>query len=384
MFELANRLNKIPPYLFAELDRLKQEIQNKGVDVIDLGVGDPDIPTPKPIIEIAKRALEKKENHRYPSYKGMLSFRKAVGSWYKRRFNVTLDAETEIVTLIGSKEGIAHLPLAFVNDGDVTLVPSPAYPVYAPATYFAGGTAYAMPLLEENDFLPVLDDIPENILKKTKIMFLNYPNNPTSACATKDFYKDVVSLAKTYNFIVASDNAYSELYFDNKKPISFLEIEGAKEIGVEFHSLSKTFNMTGWRIGFVVGNDKVIEGLGKVKTNIDSGVFQAVQEAGEKALNHEEEITPAIRDIYEERRNLVNEYLKKLGFPYKKPEATFYFWIKIDRDSASFSKFLLEKCGVVVTPGVGFGKEGEGYMRLSITQSKERLKEAMERISNAL
>jgi LL-diaminopimelate aminotransferase len=229
-----------------------------------------------------------------------------------------------------------------------------------------------------------LDDIPENILKKTKIMFLNYPNNPTSACATKDFYKDVVSLAKTYNFMVASDNAYSELYFDNKKPISFLEIEGAKEIGVEFHSLSKTFNMTGWRIGFVVGNDEVIEGLGKVKTNIDSGVFQAVQEAGEKALNHEEEITPAIRGIYEERRTLVNEYLKKLGFSYKKPEATFYFWIKIDKDSASFAKFLLEKCGVVVTPGIGFGKEGEGYIRLSITQDKERLKEAMKRISNAL
>jgi LL-diaminopimelate aminotransferase len=384
MFELANRLNKIPPYLFAELDRLKQEIQNKGVDIIDLGVGDPDIPTPKPIIEVVKKALEKKENHRYPTYKGTLSFRKAVGLWYKKRFNVRLDAETEILTLIGSKEGIAHLPLAFVNNGDVTLVPSLAYPVYAPATYFAGGTPYAMPLLEENDFLPVLDDIPENILKKTKIMFLNYPNNPTSACATKDFYKDVVSLAKTYNFMVASDNAYSELYFDNKKPISFLEIEGAKEIGVEFHSLSKTFNMTGWRIGFVVGNDEVIEGLGKVKTNIDSGVFQAVQEAGEKALNHEEEITPAIRGIYEERRTLVNEYLKKLGFSYKKPEATFYFWIKIDKDSASFAKFLLEKCGVVVTPGIGFGKEGEGYIRLSITQDKERLKEAMKRISNAL
>ncbi|MCD6132953.1 MAG: LL-diaminopimelate aminotransferase [Deltaproteobacteria bacterium] len=384
MFEVAHRLKEIPPYLFAELDRLKQEIQNKGVDVIDLGVGDPDIPTPKPIIEIAKRALEERENHRYPTYKGMLSFRRAVASWYKRRFNVELDAETEILTLIGSKEGIAHLPLAFVNNGDIVLVPSPAYPVYAPATYFAGGTPYTMPLLEENDFLPALGDIPEDILGKTKIMFLNYPNNPTSACATEDFYKDVVSLAKTHNFIVAGDNAYSELYFDNKKPISFLEIEGAKEVGVEFHSLSKTFNMTGWRIGFTVGNSEIIEGLGRVKTNIDSGVFQAVQEAGREALNHEEEITPAIRGIYEERRDLVDEYLKKLGFSYRKPEATFYFWIKVGKDSTSFAKSLLERCGVVVTPGVGFGKEGEGYIRLSITQNKERLKEAMERISYAL
>jgi len=384
MFEVAHRLKKIPPYLFAELDRLKQEIQNKGVDVIDLGVGDPDIPTPKPIIEIAKRALEKRENHRYPTYKGMLSFRRAAASWYKRRFNVELDAETEILTLIGSKEGIAHLPLAFVNNGDIVLVPSPAYPVYAPATYFAGGTPYTMPLLEENDFLPALGDIPEDILGKTKIMFLNYPNNPTSACATEDFYKDVVSLAKTHNFIVAGDNAYSELYFDNKKPISFLEIEGAKEVGVEFHSLSKTFNMTGWRIGFTVGNSEIIEGLGRVKTNIDSGVFQAVQEAGREALNHEEEITPAIRGIYEERRDLVDEYLKKLGFSYRKPEATFYFWIKVGKDSTSFAKSLLERCGVVVTPGVGFGKEGEGYIRLSITQNKEKLKEAMERISYAL
>ncbi len=384
MFEVAHRLKKIPPYLFAELDRLKQEIQNKGVDVIDLGVGDPDIPTPKPIIEIAKRALKERENHRYPTYKGMLSFRRAVASWYKRRFNVELDAETEILTLIGSKEGIAHLPLAFVNNGDIVLVPSPAYPVYAPATYLAGGTPYTMPLLEENDFLPALGDIPEDILRKTKIMFLNYPNNPTSACATEDFYKDVVSLAKTHNFIVAGDNAYSELYFDNKKPISFLEIEGAKEVGVEFHSLSKTFNMTGWRIGFTVGNSEIIEGLGRVKTNIDSGVFQAVQEAGREALNHEEEITPAIRGIYEERRDLVDEYLKKLGFSYRKPKATFYFWIKVGKDSTSFAKSLLERCGVVVTPGVGFGKEGEGYIRLSITQSKEKLKEAMERISYAL
>ncbi len=384
MVELSQRIKRLPPYLFAEIDRLKEEVMAKGVDVIDLGVGDPDIPTPKEIVEVAKKAIEKPENHRYPSYVGMLEFRIAVANWYKRRFNVDLDPNTEVLSLIGSKEGIAHMPLAYINPGDVALVPDPGYPVYPVAVMFAGGEAYKMPLLKENGFLPDLDAIDKDILKKAKLMFVGYPNNPTSAVATESFYKKVVELAEKYDFIVASDNAYSEICYDGYKPISFLEVEGAKDVGIEFHSLSKTFNMTGWRIGFAVGNKDVIAALGKVKTNIDSGIFQAIQEAGKYALDHAEELNGKIRGIFQDRRDQMAEALTKAGFEFEKPLATFYFWVKVPDgySSAEFTKKLLQEKGIVVTPGNGFGNSGEGYFRISITNP--RIEEAVERIKSVV
>ena len=383
MVELASRIKQLPPYLFAEIDRLKEEVIKRGVDVIDLGVGDPDIPTPNEIVEVAKKALEKPENHRYPSYVGMYEFRRAVSDWYKRRFGVELDPDTEVVSLIGSKEGIAHLPLAYIESGDYALVPDPGYPVYPVAVMFAGGEVYKMPLLEENGFLPRLDAIDRDVLKKTKLMYIGYPNNPTSAVATYEFYRKVVELAKEFDFIVASDNAYSEVSFDGYKPISFLEVEGAKEVGIEFHSLSKTFNMTGWRIGFAVGNKDVIAALGKVKTNIDSGIFQAVQEAGIYALDNAERLNGKIMEIFQKRRDRMAEALKRAGFEFKKPLATFYFWVKVPEGftSAEFTKKLLQEKGIVVTPGNGFGDAGEGYFRISITNG--RIEEAVRRIEDA-
>lgn len=384
MVEVSERIKMLPPYLFAEIDRLKDKIVAKGVDVIDLGVGDPDIPTPIEIVKVAKRALEKPENHRYPSYIGMYEFRRAVAEWYKRRFDVDLDPNAEVVSLIGSKEGIAHLPLAYINAGDYALVPDPGYPVYPTAVIFAGGLVHKMPLLEENGFLPDLDSVDEDVLKKTKLMYIGYPNNPTSAVADEDFYKKVIELAKEFDFIVASDNAYSEICYDGYKPLSFLEVEGAKDVGIEFHSLSKTFNMTGWRIGFAVGNKDIISALGKVKTNVDSGIFQAIQEAGTFALNYSEKLNSSIRDIFQKRRDQMAEALEKAGFKFKKPLATFYFWVKVPEDFSSkeFAIKLLEEKGIVVTPGNGFGDAGEGYFRISITNP--RIEEAVERIKSAV
>ena len=383
-FPFAERLRQLPPYLFAELDRLKEETIAKGVDVIDLGVGDPDIPTPSHIVEKLKKAAERPENHRYPSYVGMLSFRQAVAKWYKWRFGIELNPKKEVLTLIGSKEGIAHLPLAFINPGDIVLVPTPAYPVYHIGTIFAGGKPYFMPLLEENGFLPDLDKIPSDIARKAKIMFLNYPNNPTAAVAETDFFEKVVAFARKYEIMVCHDAAYTELYYDNYKPISFLNIPGAKDVGIEFHSLSKTYNMTGWRIGFAVGNEKIISGLGKIKSNVDSGVFQAIQEAGITALESDESIVEKNRKIYQERRDLMANGLKKLGFKLDIPKATFYLWVKVPEgySSEKFCQLLLTQAGIVVTPGHGFGEPGEGYFRIALTVSIQRLKEALKRLEN--
>ncbi len=380
--EFADRIRNLPPYLFATIDKMKQEAISKGVDLIDLSIGDPDIPTPNHIVEAMKRAVEKSEHHRYPSYEGMYSYRMAVAKWYEQRFNVSLDPKTEVLSLIGSKEGIGHIPLAFINPGDVVLVPSPGYPVYPIGTIFAGGQSYIMPLREENGFLPDFKEIPEDVLKRAKLMFLNYPNNPTSAIATENFYKEAIDLAIKYNIIICHDAAYSEIYYDEEKPLSFLQIPGAKEVGIEFHSLSKTYNMTGWRIGFAVGNREVISGLGKVKTNLDSGVFQAIQEASITALQTEDTLLSKIRKIYQERRDALYEGIIKIGLKAKKPKATFYLWAKVPSnfDSTTFIAHLLEKAGVLGTPGVGFGSPGEGYIRFALTQSVERIKEAVERI----
>ncbi len=382
MFEKAERLKKLPPYLFKELDRKRDEAISKGVDVIDLGVGDPDLPTPEPVVEEMKRAVQDSKNHRYPSYVGMIEFRKAVAEWYKNRFGVSLDPENEVLSLIGSKEGIAHFPLAFVNPGDIVLVPTPAYPVYNISTIFAGGTSFFMPLLEENHFLPDLSSIPTQIAEKAKIMFINYPNNPTSAVADKDFFKEVVEFAKKYGIIVCHDAAYTEISFDGYVPPSILEVDGAKDVAVEFHSLSKTYNMTGWRIGFAVGNAELISALGAVKSNIDSGVFQAVQIAAIRALRLDRSWVKETVDIYKKRRDLLVEALNNIGLKVKPPKATFYLWIKVPEgySSEGFASKLLDEAGIVVTPGNGFGEPGEGYIRISLTQKDERLKEAVDRI----
>jgi LL-diaminopimelate aminotransferase len=384
--ELANRVKNLPPYLFAAIDRMKQEAVKKGVDLIDLSVGDPDIPTPGHIVQRMKKAVENPAHHRYPSYEGMLSFRHAVADWYKKRFSVTLDPKSEVLSLIGSKEGIGHVPLAFVNPGDTVLVPSPGYPVYPVATLFAGGNSHVMPLLEKNSYLPDFKSIPKSVLKKSKLMFVNYPNNPTSAVAGRNFYKEVVDFAARNNIIVCHDAAYSEIYYDNKKPLSFLQIPGAKDVGVEFHSLSKTYNMTGWRIGVAVGNANVLFGLGKIKTNLDSGVFQAIQEASIEALNTKETVLENIRDTFQERRDILYSGLKTLGFELQKPKATFYLWTKVPKGftSSGFVTHLLENAGVLGTPGNGFGAPGEGYIRFALTVPAKRMKEAVERIAKAL
>ena len=384
--QLADRVNSLPPYLFASIDSMKQEAVSKGVDLIDLSIGDPDLPTPGHIIDAMKSAVDNPEHHRYPSYEGMLLFREAVAGWYGNRFNVDLDLKTEVISLIGSKEGIGHIPLAFINPGDVVLVPSPGYPVYPVGTVFAGGEPYLMPLMEENGFLPDLGVIPASVCKRAKLMFLNYPNNPTAAVCHRDFFERAISFAETNDIIICHDAAYSEIYYDGKRPLSFLALDGAKEVGIEFHSLSKTYNMTGWRIGFAVGNRNVIAGLGKIKTNLDSGVFQAIQEAGVAALRTSENILSGIRNTYQERRDILFDGLTGLGFQLDRPEATFYIWAKVPSgfDSTAFAAHLLEKTGVLGTPGVGFGAPGEGYIRFALTQPSERIEEAIERIKNVL
>jgi LL-diaminopimelate aminotransferase len=380
--EKAKRIEQIPPYLFAEIDKKKEEMKKKGMDLIDLGIGDPDLPTPQLIIERLKKAAEDPQNHRYPSYEGMIQFRQAVARWYERRFHISFDPRTEVLTLIGSKEGIAHIPLAFVNPGDYVLVPSPGYPVYRVSTLFAGGTPYFLPLLKENGFLPKFSEIPRGVAEKSKLLFINYPNNPTSAIAERPFFEEVIAFARRYGIIVCHDAAYSELAFDGYRPLSFFEVEGAKEVGIEFHSLSKTFNMTGWRIGFAVGNAEIISGLRRIKTNIDSGLFQAIQEAGIEALDHFDTPLPEIIRIYERRRDVMVKGLRDIGLDVERPKATFYLWIRIPRGftSSQFSTLLLENAGIVATPGNGFGEAGEGYIRMALTVNEKRLEEAIERL----
>ena len=380
--EKAERLKRLPPYLFKEIDRQKEQVRAKGIDIIDLGVGDPDIPTPPHIIEALKKAAEDPANHKYPSYSGMDAFNGAVARWYKRRFDVDLDPGNEVVTLIGSKEGIAHIPLAFIDHGDVALVASPGYPVYHIGTQFAGGESYFMDLVKENQFLPDLKAISPDAAKRAKIMFINYPNNPTAAVATREFFEEVVAFAEEHNVIVCHDAAYSEMAFDGYKPMSFLEIDGSRSVGIEFHSLSKTYNMTGWRIGFAVGCADVISALGQVKSNIDSGAFQAVQLAGITALEGDQACVEEMQRTYAERRDLLAEGLEAVGLSVEKPRATFYMWVEVPQgySSADFASKLLTQAGIVTTPGNGFGAAGEGYVRMALTVDRERISEAVDRI----
>ena len=365
------------------MDKAKRKARAEGRDIIDLGVGDPDQPTPEHIIEALYQAAQDPVNHRYALDQGMPALRRAIEGWYKRRFNINLNPDREILPLIGSKEGIAHFPLVFLNEGDYSLVPDPCYPPYKGGTILAGGKPYSLPLRESNDFLPDLKKIPANILRKAKLIYINYPNNPTSATAEKDFYRAVAEFARKNKIIVISDLAYSEVSYDGYRPPSFLEIEGAKEVGIEFHSFSKTYNMTGWRLGFACGNQDLISALAKVKSNIDSGIFSAIQLAGIAALEGPQEHIKNMCGLYQERRDALMSGLDSLGWQANRPKATFYAWIKVTKkiDSIKFAKTLLEKANIVVTPGVGFGKYGEGFIRMALTVSRERIKEALTRLN---
>jgi LL-diaminopimelate aminotransferase len=387
IFEEAERLKAIPPYLFAEIDRVISEKKAKGEDVISLGIGDPDTATPDLIIEELCKEAKNAVNHRYPSSYGLKLFKEAAADYYQRRFNVRIDPETEIISTWGSKEGIANIAYTVINPGDVALVPDPGYLVYKLGTLFAGGTYHIMPLREAENFLVNLDEIDKSVAEKARIMHLNYPNNPTSATCSEGFFEKVSQFANKYNILVCHDNAYSDVYFDpNNKPVSFFNAAESKEVGLEFNSLSKTFNMTGWRIGFAAGNKKVIESLGKYKTNVDSGVFNAVQYAGAKALNNYESLVKGNLEVYRKRREVIFNTLDKTGIKYYKSDATIYIWAKvpIGHTSKSFSELLLNKANVVVTPGSAFGVFGEGWFRISITLDDARLEEALERINKVL
>lgn len=382
MFKLSKKLQSLPPYLFLEIDQAKRKAREAGRDIIDLGVGDPDQPTPEHIIEKLYQAARDPATHRYALDQGAPVLRQAIADWYKKRFDVELNPENEILPLIGSKEGIAHFPLAFLNPGDYSLVPDPCYPPYKGGTILSGGKPYLMPLREENSFLPDLKKIPHNIRHKAKLIYINYPNNPTSAVAEGNFYSEVAEFARRNNTIVISDLAYSEMSYDGYRPSSFLETAGAKDIGIEFHSLSKTYNMTGWRIGWACGNAQLVSALAKVKSNIDSGIFSAIQLAAIAALEGPQEHVRKMCQIYQERRDILISGLRSLGWQVNPPKATFYVWFKVPKklDSIKFSKVLLDKADIIATPGVGFGKYGEGYCRMALTVSKERIHEAVQRM----
>ena len=376
--EFSKRLKKLPPYLFVEIDSAKRKALSEGRDIIDLGVGDPDLGTPQFIIDAMNKALDDKRNHNYALDAGLPVLRKAIAKWYEKRFGVELNPDTEIHPLIGSKEGIAHLPLAVINPSDIVLVPEPCYPPYISGSIFAGARIIMMPLLEKNNFLPDL-----NKIKKGKLIFINYPNNPTSAVADKEFFTRLVNIAKQKEIMIASDLAYSEIYYDNQRPHSLLEIAGAKDTAVEFHSLSKTYNMTGWRIGWVCGNSKIVSAIARVKSNIDSGIFQAIQLAAVAALESDESFVDKIREVYQSRRDCLVDSLNSLGWKIEKPKATFYVWAKIPKaykTSMDFAKVLLDAGDIIATPGVGFGAFGEGYIRMALTVEEDRLIEVINRI----
>ncbi len=379
----SDRLKALPPYLFLEIDRAKRRAIEKGVKVLDFGIGDPDQPTPKFIWSAMQKAVKDIKNHHYPLDRGSAVFRLAVSQWYKKRFGGYFDPDTEILPIIGSKEGIAHLPLAFINPGDYTLVPDPCYPPYKSGTLFAGGHAHLMPLKEEKGFLPDFESVPADILKKAKIIYVNYPNNPTGAVAPRSFYEKLVKWAHTHKILICSDLAYSEVYFGKDKPLSIFEIPGAKDVAIEFHSLSKTCNMTGWRVGFAVGRAEAISALLRIKSNIDSGVFTAIQMTAVEALKNSFGFSKKTNIMYRRRRDLLVAGLKEAGFPVKPNPAAFYLFTRMPaghNDSTLFCKNLLEKTGIVATPGVGFGKPGEGYVRFTLTVAEPEIREAVARM----
>ncbi len=385
--QFAKRLEKIPPYLFAEIVHKQNELVAKGVDIINMAIGDPDKPTPTHILRVMHEAIEDASMHNYPPYQGRKEFRQTAAKWMENRFGVMgLNPDREIVSSIGSKEAIHNTFLAFVEAGDYTLIPDPGYPVYRTSTIFAGGEFLTMPLKAENGFLPDLSSIPEEVAQKAKLLWINYPNNPTGALATLEFFEELVAFCKQYDILLCHDHAYSEMAYDGYKPPSVLQVPGAKDVAMEFHSLSKSYNMTGWRVGFVAGNSVGIQGLAQVKTNVDSGVFKAIQQAAIAAYSNTTEAElQAIMSVYQNRRDIVVSGLQSLGWPIQPPKATLYVWTPVPQgySSAEFVNLLLDKCGILVAPGSGYGACGEGFIRIALTISDERLAEGIQRMRDA-
>lgn len=381
--KVSKRIENLPPYLFVEISRKINEKRAQGEDVVTFAIGDPDIPTPEHIINRLCQAARDPENHRYPESAGMPKLRQAIAEWYEKRFDVALDPNDEIVPVIGAKEGIGHIAFCFVDPGDVALVPDPSYPVYSVGTALAGGEVYYMPLLRENNFLPLLDSIPADVIKRSKLLWLNYPNNPTGAVADREFFKQVVHFATKNNIAVCHDGPYTEVAYEGYKPISFLQVDGAKNVGIEFHSLSKSYNMTGWRIGMAVGNRVMIDSLRRIKSNLDSGIPQAIQYMAIEALTGPQVSIAEHNDIYQRRRDMVVETLNNIGLETTVPKATLYVWAKVPAGytSMKFAADLLEEANVVVTPGIGYGNNGEGYVRLSLTTSDEEVAKGLSRMA---
>lgn len=380
--QTAECLDHLAPYLFARIDEKKAALAAQGIDVISLGIGDPDRPTPPHIVEAMVEAVRKPENHQYPDYAGSLPYRKACADYMERKFGVGMDPATEVLALIGSKEGIAHLHTAFVNPGDYVLAPAIGYPVYSGGATLQSANTYFMPMNEENGFLADFESVPDEVLKRAKIMFLGYPNNPTGACATPEYFDRAIAFCREHDILLAHDNAYCDICYDGYRAPSILERPGAKEVCIEFFSLSKSYNMTGWRIGFACGNAQAVQALGTVKNNLDSGQFTAVQEAAMAALEGSQDCVEQMCALYEQRRDVLVEALRAIGLECTAPKATIYVWAKVPEGetSESFATKLLEEAHVVVTPGNGYGPEGEGYIRLSLTTPDDRLMEAVDRI----
>jgi len=382
--KFAERLDRVPPYLFVEISRKIAAKKAQGINVISFGIGDPDIPTPDRVVEKLRATALDNPNHRYPETDGLPEFRAAVANWYSDRFGVTLDSDKEILPLIGAKEGIGHVSLCFIDAGDIALVPDPGYPVYSVGTWFAGGECHWMPLQEENGWLPDLADIPQDVARKSKVIWLNYPNNPTGAVVDAAYFLEVIDFARQYDIAVLHDASYTEVAFDGYKPISFLEVPGAIDVGLEFHSLSKSYNMTGWRMGTAAGNREMIDALMVVKSNLDSGIPNAIQYMGIEALKSSEEEIGKRNLIYESRRDRVVASLNRIGLRVDPPKASLYVWARIPDGftSAEFAELILEETDVVVTAGNGYGPSGEGYIRLSLTIAEEDLDEGLKRLEN--
>jgi len=382
--ELAQRVQQLPPYLFARISQLIAEKRAAGVDVISLGIGDPDLPTPAHILDALKEASDDPANHRYPESDGLPEFRRSIARWYENRHGVILDPDREVVPLIGSKEGIAHFPLCLINPGDVSLITDPGYPVYEVATMFAGGETVKLPLAEEDGWLPRLDDISADVAARAKILWLNYPNNPTGAIADLAFFERAVAWAKAHDVAIAHDLAYAEVSYEGYEPPSILQVEGARDVAIEFNSLSKAFNMTGWRVGMAVGNAELINALTRVKTNMDSGIPQAIQQMAMAALDGPLDAVEEHNAIYTRRRDRAIEVLRELGLRVEPPKASLYIWARLpegERSSADFAGRLIDQTGVVVTPGMSYGAAGEGYIRISLTTPDDRLDEALSRLA---
>lgn len=381
----AERLQALPPYVFARLDELKARAREQGLDLIDLGMGNPDGSAPEPVVEAAIAALKNPANHGYPPFEGTASFRRAITAWYKRRYDVELDPDSEALPLLGSKEGLTHLALAYINPGDVILVPSPAYPPHFRGPAIAGGKVHSLILKAENDWVIDLAAIPDEVAQKAKILYFNYPSNPTAATAPREFFEEIVAFARKYEILLVHDLCYAELAFDGYQPTSLLEIPGAKEIGVEFHTMSKTYNMAGWRVGFVVGNRRIVQGLRTLKTNLDYGLFAALQCAAETALQLPDSYLHQVQERYRTRRDFLIDGLAELGWNIPKPKATMYVWIPTPPGvgATDFALSVLQQTGVVVTPGNAFGAGGEGYVRVSLIAECDRLGEALRRLKQA-